>query len=64
MALDGQQLVTTRYMEILKILERTEGVLVVVLPRPPSLNPDAAKVHASLPVKALMNLVSDLCESR
>lgn len=64
MALDADELESTRQMSILNRVKYIRGgVLIVALVRPPP-NVDMPKLSAVFPEKALMNLVSDLCESR
>lgn len=64
MVLDGDDLAATREMDALKGAQYIrEGVLIVALVRPPP-SPDVPRMIATFPRKALMNLVTDLCETR
>ncbi|CAM9704783.1 unnamed protein product, partial [Ectocarpus fasciculatus] len=64
MVLDGGDLAATREMDALKGAKYIRGgVLIVALVRPPP-SPDVPKMIATFPRKALMNLVTDLCETR
>ena len=64
MALDSAELEATRQMAILNRVKYIRGgVLIVALVRPPR-NVEMPKLSPEFPAKALMNLVSDLCESR
>lgn len=64
MALDTDELVSTRALDVLTGAKYIRGgVLVVALLRPPP-TPGMPRVAASFPQKALMNLVTDLCDSR
>lgn len=64
MALDANELASTRELDVLTDAKYLPGgVLVVALLRPPP-TPGMPRVAASFPEKALMNLVTDLCGSR
>lgn len=64
MVLDGDDLAATREMDALKGAKYIRGgVLIVALARPPP-SPDVPRMVATFPRKALMNLVTDLCETR
>lgn len=64
MALDARELAATAEMEVLKGVKYIKGgILVVVLLRPPRF-PGTPKIASAFPRKALMNLVTDLCDSR
>lgn len=64
MALDADQLASTRGLDILTGDQHIRaGVLVVALVRPTP-TPGMPRAVASFPEKALMNLVTDLCDSR
>lgn len=64
MVLDADELASTRRMGVVAGATHIRGgVLIVALVRPPP-TPDMPRVAASFPQKALMNLVTDLCDSR
>ncbi|CAN0324179.1 unnamed protein product, partial [Ectocarpus sp. 12 AP-2014] len=64
MVLDGADLAATREMDALKGAKYIRGgVLIVALARPPP-SPDVPRMIATFPRKALMNVVTDLCETR
>ncbi|CAB1119182.1 unnamed protein product [Ectocarpus sp. CCAP 1310/34] len=64
MVLDGDDLTATREMDAQKGAKYVRGgVLIVALARPPP-RPDVPRMIATFPRKALMNLVTDLCETR
>ncbi|CAM9110423.1 unnamed protein product [Ectocarpus sp. 13 AM-2016] len=64
MVFDDDDLAATREMDALKGAKYIRGgVLIVALARPPP-SPDVPRMIASFPRKALMNLVTDLCETR
>lgn len=64
MALNADELASTRESDVLAAAKYVrDGVLIVALLRPPP-TPGMPRVAPSFPQKALMNLVTDLCESR
>lgn len=64
MALESDELASIRGLDVLAGAKYIRGgVLVVALLRPPP-TPGMPRVAASFPQKALMNLVTDLCDSR
>ncbi|CAM9150446.1 unnamed protein product [Ectocarpus sp. 6 AP-2014] len=64
MVLGGEDLAATREMDALKGAKYiTGGVLIAALVRPPP-SPDVPRMIVTFPRKALMNLVTDLCETR
>lgn len=64
MALNAEELTSTRALDALAGAKYINGgVLVVALLRPPA-TPGMPRVAVSFPQKALMNLLTDLCDSR
>ena len=64
MVLDAKELAAARQLDALDEARRIRGgVLIVALLRPPP-TLGMPRVAASFPLKALMNLVTDLCGSR
>lgn len=64
MALDADELATTQQLDTIEATKRVRGgVLIVALVRPPP-TPGMPRVAEHFPLKALTNLVTDLCDGR